>query len=270
VSALADRGWHVLATVRDIETAKDLAFESTSIDIHQLDLTDSAGLPSQVADILSRRGRLDALINNADIAQFETFEFEPMADFRNVFETNLFGPVALTKLALPWLRRSTGHIVVLSSVTGAIGQPFNEAYCGSKFALEGVFETLQPVAARVGSVSRSSSPDRFRRTSSRASIWRNGSPLPDRTVKYYMRSSPPPPTPNAHRSSRHSRPPTSPRLSARCLSGCLSWVNSTALSSPHVGPILCRHAGTHALICTRSTEAWTHSRQLSRPDKYRP
>jgi NAD(P)-dependent dehydrogenase (short-subunit alcohol dehydrogenase family) len=97
------------------------------IDIQQRDLTNSAGVPSQVADILSRRGRLDTLINNAGIAQCETFEFEPMADFRNVFEMNLYGPVAVTKLALPSLRRSTGHIVVLSSVAGAIGQPFNAA-----------------------------------------------------------------------------------------------------------------------------------------------
>ena len=73
-----------------------------------------------------------------------------MEDMRKVMEVNYFGVVAMTKAAMPHLRASGGRVVTVSSVGGAVGQPFNEAYCAAKFAVEGFLESLAPVAATVG------------------------------------------------------------------------------------------------------------------------
>jgi NAD(P)-dependent dehydrogenase (short-subunit alcohol dehydrogenase family) len=73
-----------------------------------------------------------------------------MAAIRDTFEVNFFGVVAMTREAMPHLRASGGVVVAISSVGGIVGQPFNEAYCGAKFAVEGFMESLAPVAATVG------------------------------------------------------------------------------------------------------------------------
>jgi NAD(P)-dependent dehydrogenase (short-subunit alcohol dehydrogenase family) len=65
-------------------------------------------------------------------------------------EVNYFGVVALTKAVMPHLRASSGRVITVSSVGGVIGQPFNDAYCAAKFAVEGFMEALAPVAATVG------------------------------------------------------------------------------------------------------------------------
>jgi NAD(P)-dependent dehydrogenase (short-subunit alcohol dehydrogenase family) len=65
-------------------------------------------------------------------------------------EVNFFGVVAVTKAAMPHLRRSGGRLLTVTSVGGVIGQPFNEAYCAAKFAAEGFMEALAPVAGAVG------------------------------------------------------------------------------------------------------------------------
>jgi NAD(P)-dependent dehydrogenase (short-subunit alcohol dehydrogenase family) len=100
--------------------------------------------------VLARHGSLYALINNAGTAHLAVFEFETMQAFREVLEVNLFGVVRMTKLALPYLRASGGRLLAISSVGGVVGQPFNEAYCAAKFAVEGVYETLAPVVRQLG------------------------------------------------------------------------------------------------------------------------
>lgn len=65
-------------------------------------------------------------------------------------EVNFFGVVAVTRAALPLLRASKGRVITVTSVGGAVGQPFNEAYCAAKFAVEGFMQSLAPVAATVG------------------------------------------------------------------------------------------------------------------------
>ena len=73
-----------------------------------------------------------------------------MEAIRAAFEVNFFGVVVMTRAAMPHLRASSGVLVTISSVGGIVGQPFNEAYCGAKFAVEGFMEGLAPVAATVG------------------------------------------------------------------------------------------------------------------------
>ena len=73
-----------------------------------------------------------------------------MDEMRDVMEVNFFGVVATTKAALPHLRATRGRVITVTSVGGVVGQPFNEAYCAAKFAVEGFMESLAPVAATVG------------------------------------------------------------------------------------------------------------------------
>jgi NAD(P)-dependent dehydrogenase (short-subunit alcohol dehydrogenase family) len=71
-------------------------------------------------------------------------------DVRSAMEVNFFGVVATTRAALPHLRAAQGRVITVTSVGGVVGQPFNEAYCAAKFAVEGFMESLAPVAATVG------------------------------------------------------------------------------------------------------------------------
>jgi len=95
-------------------------------------------------------GSLDVLVNNAGRGFVGTIEQVTMDEMRDVMEVNFFGVVATTKAALPHLRASGGRVVTVTSVGGVVGQPFNEAYCAAKFAVEGFMESLAPVAATVG------------------------------------------------------------------------------------------------------------------------
>jgi NAD(P)-dependent dehydrogenase (short-subunit alcohol dehydrogenase family) len=104
-----------------------------------------------VRAVVERYGRLDALVNNAGVAGSNpTLELCDLDDLRSNLEVNFFGPVALSRAALPHLRASRGRLITISSVRGVIGQPFNEGYSAAKFAIEGYMEALAPVAAQVG------------------------------------------------------------------------------------------------------------------------
>ncbi|HJP79396.1 MAG TPA: SDR family NAD(P)-dependent oxidoreductase [Pseudonocardiaceae bacterium] len=154
--AAAQTGWRVVATMRDTGRAKALLDASSAagvterIDVRPLDVTDRASVDACVSTVIAHYGRLDALINNAGAGHVGTLEQESIDEIRAVMEVNFFGVVQVTKAALPHLRVSRGRVLTVSSVGGAIGQPFNEAYCAAKFAVEGFMEGLAPVAATVG------------------------------------------------------------------------------------------------------------------------
>ncbi|WP_285318875.1 SDR family oxidoreductase [Pseudarthrobacter sp. lyk4-40-TYG-27] len=150
----ARAGWTVIATMRDLQRADALRAAAdeagVSLDIRRLDVTDTADIDREIAYCISSYGRLDVLVNNAGSAAVGTVEMLGLEDFRSAMEVNFFGVVALTRAALPHLRESGGRVVTISSVGGIVGQPFNEAYCAAKFAVEGFLESLQPVAKTVG------------------------------------------------------------------------------------------------------------------------
>ena len=152
--AAARSGFTVVATLRDparADTLRAAAQEAgVSLDIQQLDVTDPASIERCFAHIRSTYGRLDALLNNAGSGHLGTVELEAVDDVRAVMEVNFFGVVAVTKAALPLLRESRGRLLTVSSVGGVVGQPFNEAYCAAKFAVEGFLESLTPVAVTLG------------------------------------------------------------------------------------------------------------------------
>jgi NAD(P)-dependent dehydrogenase (short-subunit alcohol dehydrogenase family) len=152
---LARRGLTVVATMRDVSRAgqaKGVAAESgTELDIRALDVTDYQSVRSVAEQITSDYGRIDVLINNAGRGSVATAELLTLQDVQDQLDVNYLGPVALTQAVLPAMREAgEGRILTVTSVGGAVGQPFADAYCGAKFAVEGFMQSLAVVAERFG------------------------------------------------------------------------------------------------------------------------
>lgn len=141
--ALARRGWRVFATARRAEDVARL--EREGLEALQLDLADSASIAAAVDEVLARcDGALDALFNNGAYGQPGAVEDLPRAALREQFETNLFGWLELTNRVIPAMRaRGCGRIVQNSSVLGLVALRWRGAYNASKFALEGLTDTLR-------------------------------------------------------------------------------------------------------------------------------
>lgn len=149
--ALARRGLRVVATMRDTSRSTALraaaAAAGVDVEIRALDVTDHAAAASLVADI----GVIDVLVNNAGLGMVGSLEQLTLAQIRSQLDVNYLAPVNLARLVLPGMReRGRGHILTVTSVGGAVGQPFADAYCGAKFAVEGLMQSLAGVAERFG------------------------------------------------------------------------------------------------------------------------
>lgn len=145
---LAKDGYRTYATMRDTAKGKTLLDEAQkgglSIDVLELDVNSADSINEAVARIVSESGRLDVLVNNAGYAIIGAVEDVPIDDFRAQFETNLFGVINTIKHAIPVMRsQGSGHIINISSVAGRMGFPGSAAYISSKFALEGLSESLR-------------------------------------------------------------------------------------------------------------------------------
>ena len=152
--ALAQVGHSVIATVRtpaQADRLEELASTAgASLTIRVLDVTDGETLAATIAD-LEAAGPLDVLINNAGFGVVGTLEELSMDDLRASLEVNFFAVAHATKLVLPAMRTAgAGRIITVTSVGGVVGQPFYEAYCAAKFAVEGLMESLAPTAAAQG------------------------------------------------------------------------------------------------------------------------
>lgn len=156
--ALACEGWRVVASMRRpeisgpaVEREAGLADVSDRVSLLGLDVTDPASISAAIDQIDAAFGRLDLLVNNAGIAVAGPFEEIPDADIRRVFETNVFGTLALTRDALPLMRRTgRGRIVVVSSEGALFGAPGLSPYIASKWALEGWAECLSHEVQQFG------------------------------------------------------------------------------------------------------------------------
>jgi NAD(P)-dependent dehydrogenase (short-subunit alcohol dehydrogenase family) len=147
---LAHRGFHVLAGVRrevDAEALRGLGIEPCILDITVE--SDIAAIADRVARDPQRRP-LRALVNNAGIAINAPVETLPIAHWRQQFEVNLFGHIAITQALLPALLNSSGTVVNISSVGGKVALPTYGAYAGSKFALEAVSDALRREVSAAG------------------------------------------------------------------------------------------------------------------------
>ena len=147
--ALAEAGFHVLAGVRSAEDSQKLAaLNLENLTPVTLDITNAADIDALVEALDGRS--LSGLVNNAGFAALGPLEFLPLEEIRAEFEVNLFGHIAMIQAFLPQLRAARGRIVNIGSISGFVGFPFFGAYAASKFALEGLSDSLRRELAPVG------------------------------------------------------------------------------------------------------------------------
>lgn len=150
--AALEAGHTVVGTVRSEKDVR--AFEELKPgEAHGriLDVTDDDAVSSVVAEVEQGVGPLDVVVANAGYGLEGTFEETPLPEVRRQFEVNVIGTVATLRAALPYMRqRRHGHLMAVTSMGGLAAVPGMSAYCGSKFAVEGILESLGKEVAQFG------------------------------------------------------------------------------------------------------------------------
>jgi len=151
VKAALAAGHAVVATGRNTDAVASAVGEADDLLVVKLDVTCPEDAKAAVAAVVNRFGRIDVLVNNAGNFYAGFFEELSPEDFRAQIETNLFGPVNVTRAVLPVMRaQRRGLIVTISSTGGIAGQAFVSAYSAAKFGVEGWIESLAPEVAPFG------------------------------------------------------------------------------------------------------------------------
>jgi len=144
-------GYAVVATGRDTDAVAQVVDASDDLLVVKLDITSRGEAEAAAQAAVDRFGRIDVLVNNAGNFYAGFFEEITPEDFRAQVQTNLFGPVNVTRAVLPVMRaQRSGLIVQLSSTAGIRGGEFISAYAASKFGVEGWIESLTPEVAPFG------------------------------------------------------------------------------------------------------------------------
>jgi NAD(P)-dependent dehydrogenase (short-subunit alcohol dehydrogenase family) len=144
-------GHNVVATGRDPQRVADAIGATDNLFTVKLDITDPADAQAAVQAAVDRFDRIDVLVNNAGNFYAGYFEEVSADHFRAQMETNLFGPLNVTRAVLPRMRaQRSGLIVTTSSTAGIAGLEFSSAYAASKFAIEGWMESITPELAPYG------------------------------------------------------------------------------------------------------------------------
>jgi NAD(P)-dependent dehydrogenase (short-subunit alcohol dehydrogenase family) len=139
---LKEAGYTVYGAARRVEKMKVL--EERGIKLIKLDVTLDESMVSCAKKILKEQGRLDVLVNNAGYGFYGAMEDVPMEEARKQFDVNVFGMARLTQLFLPTMRKQgSGRIINVSSIGGKAGCPHGVWYQGSKFAVEGLSDSLR-------------------------------------------------------------------------------------------------------------------------------
>ncbi len=142
VKRLMTAGYTVYAGARRLDRMKLLA--DAGAHLLALDLTDDASMAAAVNTVMQETGRIDVLINNAGYGSYGALEDVPLEEARRQFEVNIFGLARLTQLVLPAMRaQRSGRIINVSSIGGKFGEPFGAWYHATKFALEGLSDSLR-------------------------------------------------------------------------------------------------------------------------------
>jgi short-subunit dehydrogenase len=139
---LAQNGYIVYGSARRVEKMNDL--KQFGVHTLQMDVTNDASVQEGVKQIISEQGRIDVLVNNAGFGSYGAVEDVAIADARYQLEVNVFGAARLTQLVLPYMReKKYGRILNVSSIGGKMATPFGGWYHASKFALEGLSDSLR-------------------------------------------------------------------------------------------------------------------------------
>ena len=138
----ADKGWNVVATMRNPASEKDLR-ETAKLKIVALDVQDPAGPPAAVAAALAAFGKIDVWVNNAGYGAFGPLEAGTRAQIQRQFDVNVFGLIACVQAVTPHFRANrAGVLINVSSLGGLMTLPSFSVYNASKFAVEGLSEGL--------------------------------------------------------------------------------------------------------------------------------
>jgi len=144
---LARNGFHTYASMRNLEKSKEItqitSKEKLPLQVVQLDVNDDMSVKEAIDKIESEQRRIDVLVNNAGYVLLGPVEQLSIDEFKEQFETNFFGVIRVIQAVLPTMRRQRGGTIVnISSSAGRIGLPLNSPYVASKFALEGLSESI--------------------------------------------------------------------------------------------------------------------------------
>lgn len=176
-----NRGYRVVGTVRN--AAAKAEFENLHAEnafAYKLDVTHFAAIEALIADVETHVGPIDVLVNNAGYGHEGVMEESPLHEMRRQFDVNVFGAVAMIKALLPFMRqRRQGHILNITSMGGFITLPGISYYCGSKFALEGISETLGKELAPFNIAVTAVAPGSFRTDWAGRSMVRSARTIPD-------------------------------------------------------------------------------------------
>jgi NAD(P)-dependent dehydrogenase (short-subunit alcohol dehydrogenase family) len=182
---LAKAGYRVVATMRDLgrrerlDQAVATGGVAAKVDVRALDVTKFDTIPGFVDGVVRDYGRLDVLVNNAGFAVAGFAEDIKLEELRLQFETNFFGAVAMTKAALPTMRRQhSGHIIQVSSIAGLHGSVTVSSYSASKHALEGWSESLRMEVNSLGIKVVLVEPGAFQ-----TDIWTRGAVMGEQATK---------------------------------------------------------------------------------------
>jgi NAD(P)-dependent dehydrogenase (short-subunit alcohol dehydrogenase family) len=155
---LSRNGFLTYATMRNLNKSENIKSAATKenlpIQIRQLDVTNEVSVTNAIQEISSEAGRIDVLVNNAGYGLNGAFEDLAIDEIKAQYETNVFGLIRTTQAVLPIMRRQrSGTIVNISSGAGRFGFPSSSAYVSTKFAVEGLSESmsyeLEPFGIRV-------------------------------------------------------------------------------------------------------------------------
>jgi NAD(P)-dependent dehydrogenase (short-subunit alcohol dehydrogenase family) len=144
---LARNGFLTYASMRNLDKEKEIRLvgdkEMIPLKTIQLDVTDSTSVNNAIKSIMEQSGRIDVLVNNAGYGLVGAFEELSIEEIKQQYETNLFGVIRVTQAVLPIMRKQkSGIIVNMSSGAGRFGYPNGSAYVSTKFALEGLSESV--------------------------------------------------------------------------------------------------------------------------------
>jgi NAD(P)-dependent dehydrogenase (short-subunit alcohol dehydrogenase family) len=135
----AAKGFEVFGTSRNPQRTEPVP----GVELVQLDVADDASVAAAVSTVVQRAGRIDILVNNAGVGVFGAAEETSIAQAQQLFDTNFFGLVRLTREVLPHLRaQGSGRIINIGSVLGFLPSPYGSFYAASKHAVEGYSESL--------------------------------------------------------------------------------------------------------------------------------
>ncbi|PGY06329.1 SDR family NAD(P)-dependent oxidoreductase [Bacillus sp. AFS031507] len=151
VKAALSAGFQVVATGRNTDKLAKVLGDDENLLIVKLDVTDPIDAEAAVKSAVDRFGPIDVLVNNAGNFYGGFFEELTPQQIERQINTNLYGPMNVTRAVLPVMRKArSGHIISISSLAGLAGFEYNAAYCASKFGLEGFMESLHQDVAPFG------------------------------------------------------------------------------------------------------------------------